>query len=227
MRVFFAVLRATVAVGVVAAIAGQLQTSLVFWRASGVRRLGVTVTNFFSFFTIDSNVLSVLALLAGAVLLLRTRASDPTWFLVGRLCVTAYMVTTGVVYNLLLRSIELPQGATLAWSNEVLHLLAPVYLLVDWLFAPGRRAVPWGAVAIVAAFPLVWVSYTLIRGPGVYDEVRRRDTWYPYPFLDPATSPLGWVSVAVYVVVIAAVVTGAGALAVLVSRRVRAVPRLV
>ncbi len=39
------------------------------------------------------------------------------------------MIITGLLYNVLLRG-ELARGATVAWSNEVLHILGPVYLLV-------------------------------------------------------------------------------------------------
>ena len=81
--------------------------------------------NFFSFFTIDSNILTVVVFLIGAVLLIRAESPTRAGSAIGRAGVTAYMATTGIVYNVLLRGIELPQGSTLAWSNEVLHVVAP------------------------------------------------------------------------------------------------------
>ncbi len=50
---------------------------------------------------------------------------------------------------------------------------------------------------MIAAFPIGWVIYTMIRGVVV--------GWYPYPFLDPSIAPgLGYRGVAVYVIAIAA-----------------------
>lgn len=233
MRPLFIVLRVIVAAAIVAAVIGQLVTSLAFWLDKGVEHIAVTVTNFFSFFTVDANVLSAVALLAGAVLGIRGMASlkyrtdDPGWFLVARVSVVTYMVTTGIVYNLLLRGIDLPQGSTLGWSNEILHVVAPIYLLVDWLFAPGRRPLPYRSVWIVIVFPIVWVVYTLVRGPFTIDEVYGRNFWYPYPFLNPNTAPEGYYSVSFFVVLISAVISLAGLGAVWISRRsVRPAPPL-
>ncbi|ANS80026.1 Integral membrane protein [Serinicoccus hydrothermalis] len=119
------------------------------------------------------------------------------------------MLVTAVVYNTLLRGIELPQGTTVAWSNEVLHVVGPALLLLDLLLAPRRRALPWRAVQVVVAVPVVWVAYTLVRGPLVTNPVTRVGHWYPYPFLDPSNPdlvPAGYAGVAVYVVGIALVI---------------------
>lgn len=211
MRVAVAVLRLAVAALVVAAIVGQLLTSLDFWRAAGVQRILLSVANFFSFFTIESNAIAAVVLVLGGVLLI-ARRREPAWLTVARLCATTYMVTTGVVYNLLLRGIDLPQGSTLAWSNEVLHVIGPVALLLDWLLARTGRPLPYRALWVVAAFPIAWIAYTLVRGPITPNEVGQQLVWYPYPFLNPALSDLGYWSVAIYVVVIAALIVGVGAL---------------
>jgi uncharacterized membrane protein len=53
-------------------------------------------------------------------------------------------------------------------------------MVVDWLLDPPdrppriRRALAW------LLYPLVYLAYSLIRGPRV--------GWYPYPFLDPQRS---------------------------------------
>ena len=97
------------------------------------------VLNFFSFFTIDSNVLGIVVLGIGAVLLLVRRGDDPGWFTALRAAAVTYLVTTGVVYNLLLRNIPLPQGTTVGWSNEVLHVVAPA-VPADRLAVRARAA---------------------------------------------------------------------------------------
>jgi hypothetical protein len=219
MRILFAVLRVIVAAAIVAAIVGQLQVSTAFWRGKGIEDVTVNVTNFFSFFTIESNVLSAVVLLLGAWILFARRGADPSWYTGLRAATVTYMLTTGVVYNLLLRGIELPQGSTLAWSNEVLHLVAPLYLVIDWIFAPGRTPLASKAVWPVLIFPLVWGVYTLIRGPITADAVYGKPYWYPYPFLNPNTSPEGYFSVAFYFMLIAAVIGLAGMGVVWVSKR--------
>lgn len=222
MRILFIVLRILIPAAVVAAVIGQLVTSIGFWTDKGVTNVGSNVVNFLSFFTIESNILSAVVLLIGASLLVG-RQEDPRWFLVARLCVVTYMVTTGVVYNLLLRGIELPQGSTLGWSNEIMHVVVPIYLLVDWILAPGRRPVRWRAIWIVVIFPLVWSVYTLVRGPLVIDQVYGTDFWYPYPFMNPNVQPNGYASVAVYMLLITAVIALAGLGAIAASRTKRAI----
>jgi len=118
------------------------------------------------------------------------------------------MVTTGIVYNLLLRGLPTIPGGSLPWSNEVLHVAVPLLVLLDWLLAPDRRALGYGAVGRVVVFPLVWVAVTLARGPFTGNEVTGAATYYPYPFLDPATGGGGYGTVAVWVVVIAALICG-------------------
>jgi hypothetical protein len=220
MRIGFGALRAVMALVTLAAIIAQLASSIAQTTEKGGSVAGL-VTNFLSFFTIDSNVATVVVLAIGAVLLFTRSDDDPGWFTALRAAVVTYMVTTGVVYNLLLRNLPLPQGQTVAWSNEVLHVIAPLYMLLDWLFAPGRaplrRRVVWG----IAAFPIVWAVYTLLRAPIAADPNTGKQPWYPYPFLNPATSANGYLSVAFYIVLIAVVILCAGYGVVWVSRRWR------
>ncbi|WP_405218996.1 Pr6Pr family membrane protein [Agrococcus sp. Ld7] len=197
--------RAFTALLILAAVIGQLITSITFWTARGDASIPLNLLNFFSFFTIESNVLAmvVLAVLVAAQL---GRPRIGRRFDVLLLSVTTYMVVTGIVYNTLLRGIELPQGATLGWSNEILHLVAPLWMLVDWLLSSGKRDVRFPDLGIVVIFPIVWLSYTLLRGPFTLDQATGRDWWYPYPFLDPATHANGYVGVAIMSVIIAAAV---------------------
>ncbi|THG30967.1 Pr6Pr family membrane protein [Naasia lichenicola] len=204
MRVLFVILRIIAGGGIIAAIVGQLAFSLDY----GVPNVPHFLVNFFSFFTILSNAMAAIVLLAGAWFGLRP-ASTPSWYTLVRGSVTTYMVTTGVVYNLLLRGISLDQATTLPWSNEVLHLFAPIYLLLDWLLAPGRERIAWQRFATILAFPAAWLVYTLIRGPIV--------GWYPYPFLNPA-QPGGYGAVLIYCVAIAGFIGVMGVGVVAVSR---------
>jgi hypothetical protein len=219
VRTLIVVLRFAVVAAIVAAIAGQLATSVRFWRSGGIDDVTVQVVNFFSFFTVESNAAAAVVLAIGGVLLLVRRGHDSEGFTLVRASVVTYMVVTGIVYNLLLRGIELPQGSTLAWSNEILHVVAPLYLLVDWVVAPGRVPLAARRLWPVLIFPIAWVVYSLVRGPFVADAVSGNSFWYPYPFLNPETSANGYLSVAFYVVLIAVLIAIVAAGVLWVSRR--------
>lgn len=183
--------------------------------------LPTVVANFFSFFTILSNVLAAVALAVGgawAIAHRRTTGPEPQWLAILLTCASTYMIVTGIVYNTLLRGIELPQGSTVPWSNEVLHVVIPTLLLLDVLFAPRRRSLGWSAVGITAAFPIVWVVYTMIRANLVISPSTGEHWWYPYPFLNPEKNG-GYGGVALWVLLIAAIILAAGAFVVWVGRR--------
>ncbi|MGB9036662.1 MAG: Pr6Pr family membrane protein [Paeniglutamicibacter sp.] len=209
-RVLAYLLRIGGSIAISAAVVVQLQRSITN-EGSGQGEVGFVIQNFFSFFTIESNVLAAIVLFVGIFTL--SGRPEPRGWSMFRAAVTAYMATTGVVYNLLLRGIELPQGATVPWSNEVLHVVGPAIMVLDWLIAPGRRRLHAKALWGIVAFPLLWAGYTLARGLMVLDP-RTDKPWYPYPFLDPNTSPNGYYSVGFYVVLIAMVigVVGSGVL---------------
>src|SRR5690606_14996859 len=105
-----------------------------------------------------------------------------------------------------------------AWTNEVLHVVAPILLLLDWLVAPGRRRLEFSTVGIIVIYPIVWAAYTMVRGPFVSDALTGATSWYPYPFLNPDTSPNGYLSVAFYILLIAVVIAAAGTGVVAISR---------
>ncbi|GLK17434.1 Pr6Pr family membrane protein [Herbiconiux flava] len=203
MRRVFGVIRVVAAGVVIAAIVGQLVYSL-----DVVPDVAHFLVNFFSYFTILSNALAAIALLVGGYFSFTVRR-DPAWFNLSLAAIVTYMATTGVVYNLLLRSITLEQGRTLAWSNEVLHLIAPIYIVLVWILSPGKSPLRWSALWAIVAFPIAWAVYTMIRGPLV--------GWYPYPFLDPS-QPGGYGAVAVYVLGIAGFIGLMGCAVVALSR---------
>jgi hypothetical protein len=151
---------------------------------------GFTYANFFSYFTVLSNVLAV-------VVLLCTGLVDPPglgWQYF-RGAVTLYMVITGIVYNTLLTKAEV---GVRGWENAVVHAVLPLVMLLDWLLAQPPRLVPARPSLGWLAFPLVYAGYSLIRGPIV--------DWYPYPFIDPR--PHGYLQLTITCIVLAAVMAG-------------------
>lgn len=218
MRVLFVVVRILGAVAIIAGIIAQLANNVGFWKQVGLSDLSSLPVNFFSFFTIESNVATAFVFLVGAVFLLR-KIDDPKWFGIIRACATAFMTVTFIVYNTLLRGVNVADGLVVPWTNEVFHVIAPLLIVLDWILAPGRIRLEWKQVWFIVAFPVVWAVYTMIRGPLVYNELGHKPTWYPYPFLDPANSPEGYVSVAFYVVLIAVIIGLVGMAVIWVSRK--------
>ena len=199
MRTVLIVSRLVVALAIVAAIVAQLMASVSFVGPNGRPDPAPVVVNFLSYFTIDSNTLSAVVLVISAIALLRGAGPvEARGLTVARVAVTTYMIITGVVDNLLLRG-TLAQGATLPWSNEILHVVAPIYLALDWAFAPGRHPLSRRDAIATLAFPVVWVIYTLVRGPFATNPYVDPPYWYPYPFINPVTSAGGYTSVAAYV----------------------------
>lgn len=196
MRRTYGAVRFVAAGGIALAVFSQLAFSLSFNQPD----LTHFLWNYFSFFTILSNCLAMLTLLVAGWYCFKVPV-DPPWLNLTRATIATYMVTTGVVYNLLLRDVSLDQSSTLVWSNEILHVWAPLYLLLDWAFASGRTPLPWKRVGVVVVFPIVWAVYTMIRGAFV--------GWYPYPFLNPA-QPAGYRGVVFYIILISIVILAAG-----------------
>ncbi|MDR6866955.1 hypothetical protein J2Y69_001554 [Microbacterium resistens] len=182
--------------------------------------LPTVIVNFFSYFTILSNVFAVIGLgIAGAWSLARGRdgRTEPRGLSVLLACVATFMIVTGIVYNLLLRNIA-QVGISAPWINEVLHVLGPLLLLADVFFAPSRRRLGWGVLGAIAAFPIAWVVYTLLRANAITAPTTGNPWWYPYPFLDPHLVG-GYPGVAAYVVGIALGILAVGAGVIWVSRR--------
>jgi len=197
--------RVAIAVLILVAVGAQLWSS-VAEAVARERDVATVVANFFSFFTILSNVSSAVVLvLLGVRFFARGRRVevDPVALATALAFVSTYMIVTGIVYNLLLRGIPL-QPETVPWSNEIMHVWGPLFLLLDVVLGPTRRRLPWTAAFAAAIFPIVWIVYTLLRAPLITNPTTGAPFWYPYPFLDPNTG--GWGSVAVYIVVIAAAI---------------------
>lgn len=216
----WSLLRLLMSVAIVAAVVTQLTVSMTRTAAAG-GDVATVFANFFSFFTILSNVIAAVVLTWAAIASLRdpAQARSSLGLSAALACAITYMAITGIVYNALLRGITLPQGSEpVPWSNEVLHLVAPLFLLLDLLIGPARRALRWRVVGVIIAFPLLWVTYTLIRGPLVTNPTTGDPYWYPYPFLNP-NNPGGWGMVIAYVIGIAVAFVVVGFFVVWVTRR--------
>ena len=163
--------------------------------------------NFFSFFTIQSNILAAAALVL-AVLVRRDERSRG--FDTARTAATFYIAITGVVFAALLSGLQEQLDTHNPFANSVLHYVIPAAAAADWLADPPRHRLGTKVALAWLAYPVAWFAYTPARGAAV--------GWYPYPFVDVSQHGYGRVLVNA-IVFLAAFAVGALALARLASRR--------
>lgn len=134
---------------------------------------GKSLVSFFSFFTIESNILAASLLLASGIAVLLGVKKSLFEYLRGAAAV--YMTMTGIIYIVLLSGEQ--STLLIPWVNQVLHYIMPVGVLIDWLVNPPTQAISYKKALWWVAFPLGYLAYSFIRGSLV--------DWYPYPFIDP------------------------------------------
>jgi len=187
----------------VAAVVGaglvlQLVLVVVAPDAGAPGSVAVRVLRYFSFFTIQSNLLVLIV----SITLARNAFRDgPVWRVL-RLDAVLAITLTGVVHYVALRPIQDLVGLN-AVADILLHVVSPVIVVAGWaLFGPrprvGGREVTWSVV-----WPVLWFGYTLVHG-AIAD-------WYPYPFVD--VNELGYgrtlLNAAVVTVIFLALAAGA------------------
>jgi hypothetical protein len=156
----------------------------IYWLAA---EDGFHPSQFFAFFTIQSNLFGAAVLTA-----LVARGDRPRSATLETLrgAAALYLTVTFVVVKLFLSGADVQ--LELQWVDFALHTLFPVVVVLDWLLDPPRTRLGLRHALVWLSYPLVWVTLTLMRGAA--------DGWYPYPFLDPANG--GYASVALYFVTI-------------------------
>lgn len=169
--------------------------------------LGRGVWIYLCYFTVLTN-LFVTAVLARAALKPNDRSAlnAPR---VELMAVTSILFV-GAVYNLLLASQWDPQGLRKV-NDVILHAVSPILFALYWLSRPAS-ALSWRDAAFAAVWPLAYAVYGLTRGAF--------DGYYPYFFMNPATTPLPQLGLNL-VALVAAFMTGALALVALDRARAR------
>jgi hypothetical protein len=138
---------------------------------------------FFSYFTIQSNILVALVLTAFSI-----KSGPDDWLIhpFVRSAVAAYIAMVGLVYLVLLRHLWAPEGAQ--WvADAMLHYVMPAGYLVFWLTCVRKSGLRWYDPLLWLIYPLFYLGFVLVRG--------KMSGFYPYPFIDAKT--LGYADVAV------------------------------
>ncbi len=144
--------------------------------------LAEALIRFFSYFTIQSNILAALVLTAFAI-----KAGMDEWLVhpFVRSAVAVYIAMVGIIYHTLLRQLWEPKGAQ--WfADTALHTVMPVGYLVFWLTCVRKAGLRWYDPLLWLIYPLFYLGFVLVRG--------KMSGFYPYPFIDAKT--LGYAGVA-------------------------------
>lgn len=151
----------------------------------------------FSFFTIQSNVISGVA----SAQLARRPDRDGSGWRVLRLDALLGILITGIVYSTVLARIHQPDGWQETITNTLVHYIVPTMMLLGWLLCGPRPRISRRVMLAALAWPIVFVAYTLTAGA--------ISSWYPYPFLDAATNGYGRVLINTGLVLVVFAVIGA------------------
>ena len=162
-----------------------LQLVLAITNHDAETSVAVVVINYFSFFTILSNI--VVAVMATALMLNPIR--ETSTFAPLRLDSLLMITITSLVYIVVLAPLRIPQGWQ-AVADYGLHYVVPALVLVGYGFFGPRPRLSFASVLPAFGIPAAWLVYTLIRGVLTH--------WYPYPFLD--VDQLGYSTVLVNIV---------------------------
>jgi hypothetical protein len=166
------------AAGILGWIALALQYALVLTGNLGADSFTRSV-NFFSYFTILTNILAALALTLPWLAphsALGEFFSRPSV----RTAIAAYIVIVMTIVYFVLRHLTTFQGWNLV-ADLLLHYVMPVLFVIDWLFLVPKHTLKTKDSVFWLAFPVIYLIWTFIHG--VYSG------FYPYPFLN--TSELG------------------------------------
>ena len=171
-------------------------------RASrGEQDLELVLVNYFSLFTIVSSLLSVVALVAAATWSQRHPGTtrEPLGIALGLAAVAGPVLLLGIVYNVLLR--DAPSGIALgdtagirlldSYAVEVLHVVLPIYFMLDLLLGTATRGLPWWSLRSSSATRWGGRSTRWCGGLRVSNPDGGTSWWYPYPFLDPHSAGYG------------------------------------
>lgn len=169
--------------------------ALVSW-ATVITQLVITtekLTNFFSYFTILSNILVMLCTTA---LLIPVTNPVRTFFKSTSVqtAIALYIFIVALVYNAVLRWLFHFEGLQMVVDN-FLHVVVPVLYVLYWCFYTEKQKLRIKDGLLWLIFPALYLIYSMIRGNFTH--------WYPYPFLNIDKSGLEQVAINVVFMILA------------------------
>jgi dipeptide/tripeptide permease len=133
----------------------------------------IRLVRFFSYFTIQSNLL---ALGTAALLAARPERDGPAWR-VARVAALVGITVTFVVYIVALRPLAQHRGVP--WfTNLAFHYVVPLMTVGGWLLFGPRPRIDRASLVRHLAWPVTYLAWVLAFGGAT--------GWYPYPFFNAA-----------------------------------------
>ena len=152
-----------------------------------------SVVNFFSYFTIESNIL---VLIASAMIFVKADRGG-TAFGILRLAGLVGITITGIIFSTVLAgSVEL--NGIDWWTDKAFHYVVPAMAVIGFVIIKPRTRLDKSALWFMV-WALGWLAYTLIRGAVSHPRYAVTDTTFsdvPYDFLDVDAHGGGAVAVA-------------------------------
>jgi ABC-type antimicrobial peptide transport system permease subunit len=156
-----------------------------------------SVVNLFSYFTIQSNIL---VMVAGALIALNPDRGG-TAFGILRLAGLVGITITGIIFATVLAGTADFEGLAW-WYDKIFHYVIPAMAVLGFLFLLPRTRLSRSSLWFIV-WAVAWLAYTLIRGavshPN-YAAPHHRLSDVPYDFLD--VDQHGGVSVTIVCIVI-------------------------
>jgi hypothetical protein len=156
--------------------------------------LATRLLRFFSYFTVQSNLL----VLAAAITLVIRPDRDGVCWRVLRLDALLGITVTGVVFATLLSGLVQHHGIG-TWINAGFHQFSPVWTMLGWLLLGPRPRIDARTIRWAFVWPVAWLAYTMVHGAIT--------GWYPYPFLNADTLGYGRVAITLAIILVAALAT--------------------
>ncbi|MEP7171970.1 MAG: Pr6Pr family membrane protein [Aestuariivirga sp.] len=163
------------AAGILGWMALALQYALVLTGLLGADSFTRSI-NFFSYFTILTNILAALAL----TLPWLAPQSAPGKFFARptvRTAIAASIIIVMTVVYFVLRHLTTFQGWNFV-ADLLLHYVMPVLFVIDWLLLVPKQTLKVSDTLGWLAFPIIYLAWTFIHGAF--------SSFYPYPFLNGA-----------------------------------------
>ncbi len=170
----------------------QCYVTIITSQAKGLLVSGAVI-NYFSFFTILTNLLVAVVLTCS----LSRRTSNLVNFFkrpTVQTAVAVFIAIVGIVYSLVLRNIWDPEGLQKV-ADLVLHDAVPLLYVIYWALFVRKDELRVRDVGGWMLYPTIYLAYTMARGATT--------GWYPYHFLDARTLGYGKVGVNIAVLIVA------------------------
>jgi hypothetical protein len=162
----------------------------------GPTPLNRRIIEFFSYFTIQANILVGIA--TGMLAVNPQRNSAP-WRVL-RVASMFGITVTLLIYHVLLSSLAVFEGMA-AVSNIALHYVVPILAIIGWLVFGPRDRITGKTLIWAAIWPAAYMVYTYFHGA--------LSGFYPYPFVNVERLGLGTVLVNAVGITVLLVAVGA------------------